>query len=173
MQLRFPFKTLNLFLLLILLGLPTSCSTFEEWLPWGQKDYQPTVKLTNHDRVTQILVLLGDLELKSEVAQLDSMPFTQNSYSLLIVGEEFPYQKLSEILGFVRNYYTDLHYVALADKNRFVLKNPAQLYIGAKADLAIQNQLTAWSANDFERLKAVKSQTEMQQLITQISSPSK
>ncbi|MBW7857126.1 MAG: hypothetical protein H3C43_02220 [Leptonema sp. (in: Bacteria)] len=165
-------KNLKSFLLLSIIVILSSCSTFQSWLPFGENEYQPSIKLTNHDRVTQILVLLADLELKSEVAPLDSMPFTQNSYALLIVGEQFPHQKLSEILGFVRNYYTDLHYVALANENDFKLKNPAQLFIGAKTDLAINHKLTAWSTNDFEKLKAVKSQPEMLQTIKQINSKS-
>ncbi|EHQ06997.1 hypothetical protein [Leptonema illini] len=153
----------------------SSCTTFKQWIPFLREETKPHVVIAFHDKAPQIVVLVRDMDLPITVAPAGSMPFTHNSHAVLIVGHAFPYEKLAEILEFVRNYYTDLHYVRVTDplNRRTLYTEHARLYVGASTDEAVQAGLTPWTPADFEELRRVKSQQEMIQLIKRKSAPAK
>lgn len=153
----------------------TSCTTLKQWAPFLREETKPHVVVAFHDKAPQIVVLVRDLDLPVTVEPRGSMPFTHNSHAVLIVGHAFPYKKLAEILEFVHNYYTDLHYVKVTDPldRRTLYTEHARLYIGASTDEAVQAGLTPWTPADFEELRRVKSQQEMIQLIKRKSAPAK
>lgn len=161
--------------LLFLLSTAGSCTTLKQWLPILREDTKPHVVIAFQEKAPQMVVLIRDLELPVLLEPAGSMPFTHNSHAVLIVGHAFPYAKLAEILEFVRNYYTDLHYVRVTDplNRRTLYTEHARLYVGASTDEAVQAGLTPWTPADFEELRRVKSQQEMIQLIKQKNAPAK
>ena len=156
-----------------IMTLTTSCTTLKQWIPALRETPVAFVELGFQDRAAQMVVLIRDLELPVTIANQGSMPYTQNSHALLIVGNDFPFDKLVEILSYARNYYTDLHYVKVTDPadSRSLYTDHARLYIGAPSDEAVAARLTPWTDADFNQLRAVKSQNEMITLIRAKSKP--
>jgi hypothetical protein len=145
----------------------SSCTTLKQWIPALREEVQPHVVIAFQDRVSQVVVLVRDLDLPVTISPAEPMPYTHNSHAVLVVGHAFPYNKLAEILEFIRNYYTDLHYVKVTDPldRRTLYTEHARLYVGASTDEAVKAGLIPWTTADFEELRRVKSQQEMIQLI--------
>lgn len=126
-----------------------------------QKEYHPYVVLTYHDDAVSVTVLLEELNLKSEFS-FPPEPYTENSFSVIQVGENFPFEKFKEITLFIKNYYPQLRYVDLITKNdRVPEKSLYLLFIGANTEIAIKKNLKAWNDKDFEQFRNSKTKEEM------------
>lgn len=133
-----------------------------------RKQYQPRVILTYHDEAVSVPVLLQELELGYEF-YTPPEPYTENAFSVIIIGKEFPVDKFKEILGFIFHYYPQLRYV---DYYRDTdTKSSYLLHIGASTEIAIRNKLKAWKPEDFARLQTLTTKEEIFAFIQKKNAP--
>ncbi len=129
------------------------------------KEYEPFVILTFHEEVNSVLILLQEMNLKYEIVQPEE-PFTNNSFLVITLGENFPIDKFKEILTFIRNYYPELRYIQLLKYNPNIPeRNLYHLYIANSTDIAIKNNLKAWSNSDFNVILQLQKKEEIHNFI--------
>ncbi len=155
---RLVFMKINNILFLFLL---MNCHSFS----FTEQKQNHFIILTYNEKVSSVKILMEELEIPAEIIKT-SEPYTHNSFAVLSIGENFPYDKFIEILGFIKNYYPELRYIDLIQKKDKVPDNILyQLYIGASTEIAIKKNLKAWNQKDFEELKKIKNHEEMIQVI--------
>ncbi|MEM4714365.1 MAG: hypothetical protein QXQ79_02390, partial [Candidatus Nanoarchaeia archaeon] len=101
----------NLFSLLLIVFL-ISCKSKDVFLLSGFKQPDPFVILTFHDDMVSVAVLLEESKLNFQIIHPDE-PFTDNSFSLISLGVNFPIDKFLEIMSYIHNYYPGIRYIDL------------------------------------------------------------
>ncbi len=127
---------------------------------------QIDVILTYQKRAYQLGVLLKDYKLKARVRPRSALPYSSNASAAIWLGRDFDYKQAVKVIKLARNYYKDLRYIALSDKQPD--RPPEvhkQLFIGGSTETALDMKLKAWTASDWDGLDLVKSKEALHALI--------
>lgn len=154
-------KYINLFLIFILI----SCSGFNIKDRFFVNNYEPFVTMTYNENITSVVILIEELNLKYQIYN-PIEPFTDNAFGVISIGEKFPVEKFIEILKFIKNYYPDLRYIQLIQKDKNIPeRNLYGLFVANSTEIAIKNNLKALNDNDFKTLISLKSTEEIHKYI--------
>lgn len=161
----FPAGTIYL-LIIIFVILQPAC------MPFMRAPLEPVVILTNQKSAFHMAILLRDEKIKVRIRARDAVPFSSNASAAVWIGINFPYQKAIDVILLARNYYKDLRYLALSNKQ----SNPPdvvhyQIFIGGSTETALLQGLKAWQNKDFKKLKSIKNEEEFRALIRAKYSP--
>jgi len=130
-------------------------------------DTKHPVIISWQDKAQRLTILIGRLGNPVMLYSTDMSPYSDNANGSVWVGTDFPYEKVIELLKYVRSYYKELRYFALSD----VLEEDSPkissnaLFLGARTEGAVKLKLKAWTSTDFEKLRKVKNKEEMHALI--------
>lgn len=127
------------------------------------KQPDPFVILTFHEDMVSVAILLEESKLNFQILHPEE-PFTDNSFSLISLGVNFPVDKFLEIMSYIHNYYPGIRYVDLIYED-FDLKNSYTLWIANKTEIAINKNLKAWDKKDFQTLFNLKTKSEIHNFI--------
>lgn len=128
------------------------------------KHKEPIVLLTFHDEVVPITILLEESKIKFEM-QIPEEPFTENSFALISLGENFPTNSFLEIMSYIRNYYPGLRYIDILQQKDSQIDPSYTLWIGNKTEIAIKKNLKSWEEKDFRKLSELKKTEEIHNFI--------
>ncbi len=134
---------------------------------WSDEITGPRLLLTRMDKAGRLLILAGDLDIPAQIQDADPLPYSENASGAVWVGTGFPFDKAVKLIGWSRNYYTGLRYVALSDYvDRNTRRFDQDLYIGGSTETAVTRlNLTAWTESDWRALSRVGSQEAFHDLI--------
>ena len=155
-------KSVSLLLILCFLALfgPGRC------LSSPTKTKKFTVNFSWHERARSLLILAKDLKLLARVQPRGPLPYSHNSSAAVWIGLDFPHDKAIRMISWSHNYYRQLRYLALSDHaSPYTDRYDNNLFIGGSTKKALKLQLRPWTANDFKRLKRVKSKKRFHALI--------
>lgn len=169
------------FSLACLLGASAACSSSGPALPpervdqpvsfwkdlWGSEPEGPRLVVARMDKAGRMLILARDLDVQAQIREDYPLPYSPSASGGVWVGTDFPYEKAIKLIGWARNYYTGLRYVALsdrvhADQRRF----DQELFIGGATEAAVGRlQLQTWTDSDWRALFRASSETEFHDVI--------
>ncbi len=119
-----------------------------------------------HKKARSLAILVKDLKLIPIIQPRGSLPYSHNASASIWVGMEFPYKKAISMILWSRNYYTDLHYLALSDYvSPYTSRYDKDLFIGGSTRKALKLDLAPWTPKDFKKLKRIKSLKKFHALI--------
>ncbi len=147
----------RIFLILIIAFL--NCKSNVSFLS-SFKSKEPVVWITYHDEVAPITILLQESNIKFKI-QIFEEPYTENSFALISLGENFPIHSFLEIMSYIRNYYPGLRYIEIIEQKDHEIDISYTLWIGNKTEIAIKKNLKAWEEKDFKKLLELKSKEEI------------
>ena len=128
---------------------------------------KPEVIMPYQKDAYRLGILIKDMKIAFQVQSRTPLPYSSNAHAAVWVGTKFPFREAIEIILVSRNYYKDIRYIALSNKRSdgTVEEINHQIFLGGSTETALQLNLAAWTSEDFERLKAVKSKAGFHRLI--------
>ena len=135
-------------------------------LPGMKKAPEPSAILTYQKDSYKVLILLRDQKINTTIAPIEPVPYSPNASAAVWVGIHFPYELAIKSIFYARNYYKEIKYFALSDKQG----DPPdrihyQIYIGGSTETALRAGLLAWTDADFKNLRKVRSQEQFHKFI--------
>ncbi|MEQ9365295.1 MAG: hypothetical protein RIF32_13700, partial [Leptospirales bacterium] len=134
---------------------------------WRDEQVGPRLLVARMDKAGRLMILANDLDVAGQIDAADPLPYSENASGAVWVGTRFPYDKAIKLIGWSRNYYSGLRYVALSDYvNRDTNRFDQDLYIGGSTETAVTRlRLRAWQEADWQALKRAGSQEEFHAII--------
>ncbi len=157
------FLSAGLWQVLILAHLATGCATpdFIQEL-YGVKP-EPSVELTYHRAAYRCSILVQDMELPVKILPQTPIPYSHQAFAGIRVGYHFPYEHFKEIMTWARNYYQEARYIMITDPARPGDRTRHyRIHLGVRTDEAFAGGWKAWTNEDFNRIRSISSQEEMQ-----------
>ena len=149
------------------LGDLVSCSSYYPRRKLGFKHRNRlSVTLSWQPRARTLAILSTDLQLATRVQSRPYYPYSDNAYTAIWIGVDFPHDKASQMILWSKNYYQQIRYLALSDfvtprTNRF----RQNLFIGGSTRKALQLSLKPWSKSDFRKLKKIQNKKDFHSLV--------
>ncbi|MCR9141171.1 MAG: hypothetical protein NXI24_02895 [bacterium] len=134
---------------------------------WQDPVTGPRLHLARMDKSGRLVILANDLDIPAQIAEAEPLAYSANASGAVWVGTRFPYEKAIKLIGWSRNYYTGLRYVALSDYvNRSTSRFDQDLFIGGSTEKAVMKlNLRAWQDSDWRALSRAASQEDFHSII--------